>query len=151
MKFVDFYNTLTEEERISLEACTPYNLYRVPVQDGLDVTDVDDCRIAVLYPGEEGMIHEFLETHEYIVLYKHVRWEPDQAKIEALGEVEDVIREHVHGFVLKKWNSGIPPANSLPLLNALERAGVVYRTETVETYTETVVSYRLPNSGGEAQ
>lgn len=151
MKFVDFYNTLTEEERSSLGACTPNNLYRVLVQDGLDVTDEHDCRLAVLRPGEEGMLHEFLETQDYLTLYKHVRWEPDQAKIEALGEVEDVIREHVYGFVLKNWNSGIPPANSLPLLNALERAGVVYRTETVNTYTETVVSYRLSNSGGEAK
>lgn len=151
MRFVDFYNSLSPEELTSLESCTHKSLFRSPIPEGLGVTDEDGCHLAFLPIGDEGVLHRFLENHEHLTVYTYVKWEPDQAKIEALGELEDVIREHIYGVVLKKWNSGSPCNQSKPLLNALERVGVVYKTETINTYTETVLSYKFVNSEGAAQ
>lgn len=136
MRFVDFYNSLSPEELTSLGSCIHKRVYRSPRPEGLEVLDEDGCHLAVIPHGDESLLHKYLENHECLTVYTHVIWKPDQAKIEALGELEDVIREHVYGVVLKKWNSGSPCNQSKPLLSALERVGVVYKTETINTYTE---------------
>lgn len=149
MRFADFYNTLSPEELTSLESCTHKSLFRSPVPEGLEVTDEDGCHLAILPIGDEDVIHRLLENNEYLTVYTHVKWEPDQAKIDALGEIEEVMREHAYSFVLKSWNNGRPIEESIPLLKALQREGVVRKIET--TTMETVLSYKFANSEGEAQ
>lgn len=149
MRFADFYNSLSLEELTSLEKCVSERVFRTPRPEGLEVADEDGCHLAILPIGDEDVIHRLLENNEYLIVYTHVKWEPDQAKIDGLGEIEEVMRDHVHSYVLKSWNNGRPIEESIPLLKALQREGVVRKIET--TTMETVLSYKFANSEGEVQ